>query len=102
MPYFTSDRRKNRDRRGAPRKEGLGVIEISFSGPVAMTIQAALIENSATGFRAAYDARSLEPGLEVAYQHEGTHGQARVIWTHFLEGRRVSGFLILSSKTALK
>ncbi len=96
MPYFTSDRRKNRDRRGAPRKEGLGVVEITISEPVAVTIQAALVENSATGFRAAYDAKSLEPGLEVVYRHDDTYGQARVIWTHVLEGRRVSGFLILS------
>ena len=96
MPYFTSDRRKNRDRRGAPRKEGLGVVEISISQPVAVIIQAALVENSATGFRAEYDAKSLEPGLEVAYRHDGMRGQARVIWTHVLEGRRVSGFLILS------
>jgi len=97
MPYFTADRRKNRDRRGAPRKEGRGAIEISFREPVPITIQATLIENSATGFRAAYDAKSLEPGIEVAYQHDGTHGQARVIWTHVLEGQRVSGFLVLSS-----
>ncbi len=99
MAYFTSDRRKNRDRRGAPRKEGLGAVEISFSDPVAVTITAALVEHSATGFRAAYDAKSLEPGIDVAYRHDGTRGQARVIWTHVLEGRRVSGFLVLSPPT---
>lgn len=99
MPYFTSDRRKNRDRRGAPREEGLGVVELSFSEPAPVTIEAALIENSATGFRASYDAKSLQPGLEVLYRRDGARGQARVIWTHVLEGRRVSGFLILSSES---
>lgn len=99
MPYFTSDRRKNRDRRGADRSEVQGVVEISFSVPVAVTITATLIEHSATGFRAAYDAKSLEPGLDVAFRHDGTRGQARVMWTHVLEGRRVSGFLVLSPQS---
>ena len=93
--HFVSDRRKNRDRRAASREPGSGTLEISFDTPVRTTIAASLVETSATGFRALHDSTALEPGLEVSYRREGVTGQARVIWTHVLDGRRVSGFLLL-------
>jgi hypothetical protein len=93
-PQFISDRRKNRERRAAPRKADSGVLEISFEAPIPTTVSALLIEASATGFRAAHDSKALEPGLSVSYKREGISGDARVIWTHILEGRRVSGFMV--------
>ena len=95
MAEFIGDRRKRRDRRGTTREADSGVLELSFSAPVPGTIQAALVESSATGFRASYDAKALEPGLQVRYRRDGASGDARVIWTHMLDGRRVSGFLLL-------
>lgn len=95
MPEFTADRRKNRDRRGAPREAASGRIEILFSNPAPVHLEAELVESSATGFRASYQARPLEPGLRVTYRNAGASGEARVIWTHLEEGLRVSGFLVL-------
>lgn len=91
---FIGDRRKNRDRRVAPREPQSGALEISFEAPVSTTIPASLVETSSTGFRALHDSTALEPGLEVSFKREGASGQARVIWTHVLDGRRVSGFLV--------
>jgi hypothetical protein len=93
---FSGDRRKNRDRRAAPRKAESGVLEISFDIPVPTTVSASLVETSSTGFRASHDSKALEPGLNVTFKCDGVSGQARVIWTHVLEGRRVSGFLVTS------
>jgi len=95
---FRSDRRRG-ERRAAPRHAESGAIEISFAAPVPITIEAELIETSTTGFRASHDSKDLEPGLEVRYQSDRGSGKARVIWTHVLEGRRVSGFLIVLAPT---
>jgi|HubBroStandDraft_1064217.scaffolds.fasta_scaffold272055_2 hypothetical protein len=91
---FTGDRRKNRDRRRATRTAVSAAMEISFDTPVPTAISASLIETSSTGFRASHDSKAIEPGLNVSYKRDGVSGQARVIWTHILEGRRVSGFLV--------
>jgi hypothetical protein len=99
-PQFIGDRRKTRDRRGAPREAESSVVNISFDIPVPMTIQANLIETSATGFRASHDSKAIEPGLAVRYERIGAAGEARVIWTQLLEGRRVSGFLVVPAKSS--
>lgn len=92
---FNADRRKNRDRRVAARIPAHGGVEISFDFPLPTAITAELIETSETGFRAVHDSKALEPGLEVCYQRPSASGCARVIWTHVLNGRRVSGFMVL-------
>lgn len=91
--FFNLDRRKNRDRRTAVRALASGRVEISFDNPAPALIEAEMIESSATGFRAAHASKALEPGLVVTYREPEVSGRARVIWTHVLEGRRVSGFL---------
>ena len=83
------------ERRSAKRQARTGRVEISFQDPMPATVEAELIEVSKTGFRAAYASKGLAPGLEVEYRRDGRSGRARVIWTHILEGNRVSGFLIL-------
>jgi hypothetical protein len=93
---FNADRRKNRDRRAAVRTPARGAVEISFDFPAPTVIAAELIETSVTGFRAAHDSKALEPGLEVCYQRPRASGRARVIWTHVLNGRRESGFMVLA------
>jgi hypothetical protein len=83
------------DRRQEKRLPQSGPVEISFEDPARITILAELIEASGRGFRAAHDTKALTPGLEVEYTSASSSGRARVIWTHVLEGRCVSGFLIL-------
>jgi len=85
------------DRRQEVRLPQSGAIEISFDDLTPVTVRAELIEVSGRGFRAAHDAKALAPGLEVDYTCASSSGRARVIWTHVLEGRCVSGFLILLS-----
>ncbi len=93
---FSEDRRKNRDRREATRSIASGRVKISFENPASSTIDGELVESSARGFRVVHDSPAMEPGLEVSYESPARSGRARLIWTHVLEGRRVSGFLCLS------
>jgi hypothetical protein len=86
------------DRRQEARSPQTGAIEISFEDPAPVIVEAELIEISGRGFRAAHNAKALSPGLEVEYQSSSSSGRARVIWTHVLEGRCVSGFLVLASQ----
>jgi hypothetical protein len=92
---FHLDRRKNQDRRGALREAVSGRVRIWFENPTRVDLEADWIESSATGFRLAHDSNALEPGLEISYEAEDRRGRARVVWTHVLEGRRVSGFITL-------
>ena len=94
-PTFTPDRRTDRERRRARRTPGSGRIEIVFDAPVLVRVEAELVESSATGFRVAHNARDLIPGTEVSYRSATSSGRARVVWTHVLEGRCVSGLLLL-------
>lgn len=87
----------NSERRQEARLAQSGTIEISFEDPTPLTVRAELIEVSARGFRAAHDAKALAPGVEVDYRGDSSSGRARVIWTHVLDGRCVSGFLVLPS-----
>ena len=83
------------DRRGAERIAQTDAVELSFENPVPVTIQAILIDGSATGFRASHDCEALEPKVIVHFKRAGGSGRARVIWTHVLNQRRVSGFMLL-------
>jgi hypothetical protein len=93
--HFQTERRTNRDRRGATRVVESGRVRIWFANPARVDLEADWIETSATGFRLAHDSSALEPGLEISYQSPERSGRARVVWTHVLDGRRVSGFLRL-------
>jgi len=92
---FNADRRKNRERRGTPRTAASGRVTVWFDNPERTTVEAEWVETSATGFRLAHDSTAIEPGLEISYEGAHGRGRARVIWTHVLEGRRVSGFVTL-------
>ena len=83
------------ERRLEKRWPQSGAIEISFANPAPVTVEAELIEASGRGFRAAHDSKALAAGIEVEYKSSHTSGRARVIWTHVLDGRCVSGFLTL-------
>lgn len=85
------------ERRQEKRRPQSGAIEISFADPAPATVQGEMIEVSGRGFRAAHNTKALAAGLEVEYRSSSSSGRARVIWTHVLEGRCVSGFLILRS-----
>jgi hypothetical protein len=95
--YFDKDRRNTRDRRSAVRSAESGRVKIWFENPARVEIEADWVEASATGFRLAHDSNALEPGLEISYESEGRRGRARVVWTHVLDGRRVSGFIGLAA-----
>jgi hypothetical protein len=64
------------ERRREKRVPGSGIVEIAISNPAPLTIQAALVETSASGFRAAHDCQALEPGLAVSFIREGLSGRA--------------------------
>jgi hypothetical protein len=83
------------ERRQQERSPQSGAIELSFEDPNPVKVTAELIEISGNGFRAAHNAKGLAPGLIVHYVRGVNSGKARVIWTHVLEGRCISGFLIL-------
>jgi hypothetical protein len=84
------------ERRAEDRSPESGVLRISFQDPHSITIAAELVEISQRGFRATHDSKKLTAGLEVQYSRgDQSSGRARVIWTHILEGRCVSGFLLL-------
>lgn len=89
------DRRSGRDRRTAPRQTTSGRVELIFENPTPMTVDAELMETSATGFRALHASSALEPGVEVEYRRSGAAGRARVVWTQITPDRRVSGFVTL-------
>jgi len=54
---------KSMERRREKRAPGSGIVEIAISNPAPLTIQAALVETSASGFRASHDCQALEPGV---------------------------------------
>jgi hypothetical protein len=93
MPVPVPERRKVR------RTPFSGRLEIMLVDPAPQRVEAELIEISSMGFRAAHDSSTLEPGLEVLCKRDGADAvRARVIWTHVLGGRRVSGFLLVGGK----
>ncbi len=96
MMLFNADRRKQRDRRGETRAAAAGRVRISFENPAPTVVDAEWVESSATGFRVVHDSQALEPGLEVSYESALRSGRARLVWTHVLDGRRISGFVAIA------
>jgi hypothetical protein len=87
------------ERRKVLRTPSSGLLEIILVDPAPQRVEAELLEISSMGFRAAHDSSTLEPGLEVLCKLDGADTvRARVIWTHVLGGRRVSGFLLVAAK----
>jgi hypothetical protein len=89
MPSHTDERRR------APRLPASGRVEILFEDPLPASVEAELVDTSARGFRISHESSRLVPGLEVRLQRDGPVRRARVIWTHILDGRSVSGCLLL-------
>jgi hypothetical protein len=83
------------ERRQSPRFQAFGPVEILFDDPLPIIVDAELHETSEQGIRISHSNQQLVPGLEVRLRRNGAIQRARVIWTHILEGRRVSGCLLL-------
>lgn len=83
------------ERRRFTRFPTSGRVEISFEDPVSVTVEAEMEETSATGFRVAHESERLVPGLEIRLRRDGVTKPARIVWTHLLNGRRVSGCVLL-------
>ena len=83
------------ERRNSPRSEASGLMRVTVTDPVRISVEAELIETSQMGFRISHESKDLVPGVVVEYSISHTSGHARVIWTHVLEGRHISGFMIL-------
>jgi len=83
------------ERRKEPRFPGSGRVEVTFENPERETVLAELKDRSNNGIRIAHQSENLVPGLEVQLRHAGSDMRARVVWTHYLEGQRVSGCLLL-------
>ena len=86
---------RNAERRTSPRIAGEGRVALMFEDPIPRTVEADLLDTGSQGFRISHDSPRLVPGLEVAVTGPGVAGRARVVWTHLLNGRRVSGFVLL-------
>ncbi len=89
MPRTISERRR------ATRIPASGRVEVSFKDPTLVTVEAELAETSATGFRIVHQSQALISGLEISLHRDKDTRRARVVWTHVLEGRRVSGCLLM-------
>lgn len=83
------------ERRRFARFPTSGRVEISFEDPTSVTVEAEMEEKSATGFRIAHKSDDLVPGLELCLHCDGVTKRARVVWTHLLNGRRISGCVLL-------
>jgi hypothetical protein len=75
-----------------PRSE---LVQISFENPTLVTVEAELVEMSATGFRIAHESRELISGMDVSLRRDKVSNRARVVWSHLLNGRRVAGCVLL-------
>ena len=76
----------------SPRSER---VEVSFGDPALLTAEAELVEISPTGFRITHESKDLISGLEIQLRRDEVVSRARVVWTHLLNGRRVSGCVAL-------
>ncbi len=83
------------DRRRAPRVPVFERVEIFIDDPVPAALEVELNDTSESGFRISHDSQLLVPGLGVRLCRNGAIQGARVIWTHVLEGKRMSGCLFL-------
>ncbi len=86
----------NQERRRFARIAESSKVRLSFADPASVTVEAELVESSQSGFRVAHGCKELVPGLELELLREDRPAQkGRVVWTHLLDGRRVSGCLLL-------
>jgi hypothetical protein len=70
-------------------------VEVLIEDPVPTVVEAELLDTSARGVRISHPSNQLVPGLEVRLRRDGAVLPARVIWTHILDGRSVSGCMLL-------
>ena len=83
------------EQRKEPRISTRGAVHLRFADPLAVEVEASLVDTSASGFRAAHSCASLSPGLEVEFSSKNRRGRARVVWTQLRDGRHMSGFMLL-------
>ena len=81
--------------RKEPRVAARGNVHLHFEDPLAVDVEANLLDISGSGFRASHQCVMLSPGLLVEFRHKLKRGRARVIWTQLRDGQHVSGFMIL-------
>jgi hypothetical protein len=83
------------ERRRFPRSPRSERVELSFGDPTLVTVEAELVEISARGFRIMHQNKELISGLEIRLRRDEVVSRGRVVWTHLLNGRRVSGCVAL-------
>jgi len=83
------------ERRREPRFPASGRVQILFEDPLPVTVEAELVDTSSRGFRISHQSNQLVPGLEVRLKRGGATRRARVMWTQILEGRQLSGCMLL-------
>jgi hypothetical protein len=89
MPSYSPERRKS------PRFPAAGRVDVIFANPDLAVLGAELQEDGAQGCRILHDSPDLLAGTEVQIRHGGSIRRARVVWTHLLDGRRLSGCVML-------
>jgi hypothetical protein len=83
------------EKRREPRHPATGMVTFRIAGEDGKVVQAALIDVSPHGFRAAHTYPRLSTGQEIWFEYGGTQGRARVIWTRIMGMEVQSGFLVL-------
>ncbi len=84
------------ERRREVRIPTTGRVEIVIDNGVHDTIEAELIDISASGFRAGHHHTRLELGDRVSFTHAKAQGEAKVMWNRVAGGSVQTGFLVLS------
>jgi len=83
------------ERRRSPRSPAHGSVKLVFRDPFNIVVLGELVDTNEGGFRLSHDNQRLTAGVEVHYSFRSKSGRARVVWTHVLEGRRVSGLVYI-------
>lgn len=78
------------ERRREPRRPADGLIKLTL--PDGTVINATLLDQSASGFRARYPSAGVRSGTEVIVDLGAQNFRARVAWTVTVEGQNQSGF----------
>ena len=82
------------EQRGEERRPAQGEVRL-FMGDVPSEIRGRLLDTSHSGFRVAHSVATLRSGQIVGFEHSGSEGTARAIWTRIVGDCVESGFLIL-------
>ena len=86
------------ERRRHPRRRAKGRVVLTYNDHESVVIDADLLDVGESGFRAEYGSQALKAGRFVRYRRGEFEGEARVVWTRWLNGKTQSGLAVLSEQ----